>query len=65
VMWIAGKKFLISVSSPLELVTVSHTMKVNKESLGTALQVQHALLRSQGFEPVRVRVDPQGALVSL
>ena len=49
VMWVADEKFLISLSSPLELTIISQVERTIKLWLGKAMQAQFALLRSQGF----------------
>jgi len=66
VMFINSKnRFLISVCSPLELVVISWLRNLKREGLGQALQAQFQLLRSRGFEPELVMVDPQKALAAL
>ena len=58
-------KFLISLSSPLELTIISHVKTEDTNNLGLALQAHVTLLRTCGFEVVRVEVDPQRALSNL
>jgi hypothetical protein len=66
IMHVATEKFLISVSSPLELIIVSHLEgSLTKNICGKAMQAQFELLRSRSFEPERVHADPQRALAAL
>jgi len=65
VMHVAGEKFLISVSSPLEVLLVKHLNGLSRDSLGTGVQAHINTLRSRGFEPKRVMVDPHKSLVAL
>jgi hypothetical protein len=65
VMFVDRERFLISVSSPLELTIASHLKSLSRNKLGEAMQAQFQLLRSRGFEPVRMLVDPQKALAAL
>jgi Reverse transcriptase (RNA-dependent DNA polymerase) len=64
-MYAGGETFLISVSSPLELIINSHVKKLDREHMGRAVQSQLALLQSRGFVPRRIKVDPQRSLVSI
>jgi hypothetical protein len=65
VMHIAKEKFLISISSPLELLLIYHIKKQSAQKLGHALQQHVNTLYSRGFEPKCVLVDPHSMLVSL
>jgi hypothetical protein len=65
VMHVAGQKFLVSVSSPLELLMTYHIGSQSTQELGNALQQHINTLRSRGFEPRRVLVDPHSPLVKL
>jgi hypothetical protein len=66
VMFVNNKnRFLVSVCSPLELVVISWLKNLKREGLGQALQAQFQLLRSRGFEPELVMVDPQKASAGL
>jgi hypothetical protein len=49
VMHIASEKFLISVSSPLELLMTYHVKDLSKDSLGKGIQSHVSTLRSRGF----------------
>jgi hypothetical protein len=61
VMHIDTKKFLVSVADPLNLTLQSVIAGESKQELGMALQGQLAVLRSKGFIPSIVYVDPQSA----
>ncbi len=65
VMHIASEKFLVSISSPLELTLVCHVNDLSKESLGRGIQSHISTLRSRGFEPSKFFVDPHKSLKSL
>ena len=66
IMHVATEKFFISVSSPLELMIVSHLAgSLPKTICGKAMQAQLELLRSRSFEPEQVHVDQQHALAAL
>jgi hypothetical protein len=65
VMYVASEKFLVSVSSPLELTMVCHVKDLSKESLGKGIQSHISTLRSRGFEPTKFYVDPYKSLTSL
>jgi hypothetical protein len=65
IMHVCGVKFLISVSSPLEILLVKHLWNLSKDSLGAGVQAHINTLRSRGFEPERVLVDPFKTLMSL
>ena len=51
--------------SPLELVVILWLKNLKREELCQALQAQFQLLRSRGFEPELVMVNPQKALAAL
>jgi hypothetical protein len=61
VMHIDTKKFLVSVADPLNLTLQSVIAGESRQELGMALQGQLAVLRSKGFIPMIVYVDPQSA----
>jgi hypothetical protein len=65
VMHVAGNKFLVSISSPLEVLLVKHISNQSVGTLGTGVQSHINTLRSRGFEPKRIMVDPHKSLVSL
>jgi hypothetical protein len=66
IMHVGTEKFLISVSSPLELIIALHLAGgLAKNVCGKAMQAQFELLCSRSFEPQRVHVDPQCALAAL
>jgi hypothetical protein len=65
VMHVAGNKFLVSISSPLEVVLVKHILNQSVGTLGTGVQSHINTLRSRGFEPKRIMVDPHKSLISL
>jgi hypothetical protein len=65
VMHIVGQPFLISVSSPLELTIVCYVSSLNKTDLGTGVQQHINTLRSRGFEPRAILVNPHKSLASL
>jgi hypothetical protein len=62
---VAGEKFLLSISSPLELLLVYHLASLKTEDLRNALQKHVNTLRSWGFKPKVVYIDPQSRLTSL
>jgi hypothetical protein len=65
VMHVCGEKFLVSISSPLEVLLVKHVKNLSTDSLGVALQAHINTLRSRGFEPERILVDPHKSLMAL
>ena len=65
VMHIDGKRFLITVTEPLNLTLQSHLENETRTSLGLALQSQIGLLRSRGFIPVIVYTDPHSSFKSM
>jgi len=58
VMEIDGRKFLVTVSDPLHLTLQTALENESKQVLGMALQGHLMTLRSRGFEPAIVYVDP-------
>jgi hypothetical protein len=58
VMEIDGRKFLVTVSDPLHLTLQTAVENESKQVLGMALQGHLMTLRSRGFEPTIVYVDP-------
>jgi len=65
VMHLDGQHFLITVCEPLQLVIQSPIERETALVLGNALQNQIELLRSRGFNPIRVHADPQSAFWNL
>ncbi len=65
VMHIVGKKFLVSMSDPLNLTLQSKIDNESRTTLGLALQGQLALLRSWGFVPTIVYTDPHSTFRSM
>ncbi len=65
VMHVDGQQFLVTVCEPLQLTVQVAAERESQAILGPALQGQLELLRSKGFQPVRVHVDPQSALKSM
>ena len=65
VMYAGGKKFLISIASPLELIITVPVLTLGILTLGNALQSHLDLIRMFGFEAKLVRVDPLKALAAL
>ena len=65
VMYAAGKKFLISLASPLQLTICLPVKTLGKKTLGSALQSHLELLRMFSFDARVVFVDPLKALLSL
>jgi hypothetical protein len=64
-MHVDGQRFLVTVCEPLQLTIQVAVERESQGVLGPALQGQLELLRSKGFQPTRVYVDPQSALKSL
>jgi hypothetical protein len=65
VMHIEGQRFLVTVCDPLQLTLQVCVERESQNVLGPNLQGQIDLLRSKGFSPVRVYVEPQSALKTL
>jgi hypothetical protein len=65
VMHLDGKRFLITVTEPLNLTLQSPLDNESRTSLGLALQGQIGLLRSRGFIPVTVYTDPHSSFKSM
>ncbi len=65
IMHTAGEKFLVSVSLPLELTLICHLESQNQEDLGTAVQSHLTTIRSRGFEPTKIYVDPHKTFTAL
>jgi hypothetical protein len=65
VMKVREQKYLISVADPLQLTIVAKVDRETTEQLGQALQAHISILRSRGFFPARVHMDPQPALAAL
>jgi len=64
-MQIDLQHFLITVCSPLQITLQVPIERESQAVLGMALQGQLELVRSKGFQPVPVYVDPQSALRAL
>jgi len=65
VMLVCGEKFLVSVSSLLEVLIVKQLQSKSKQCLGTGVQAHINTRRTRGFEPERVLVDPHRSLAAL
>ena len=65
IMHAGGRKYLVSISSPLELVISSPVASLGRVALGRALQDHLDVLRNFGFDARIVRVDPLKALAGL
>ena len=65
VMDTEGQKFLVTLSLPLGLLLQSYLTSESKDTLGRALQSHLGILRSRGFNPTIVYVDPQRGLKAL
>ncbi len=65
VMHIDGRKFLVSVSDPLNLTLQSMIDSESRTMLGLALQGQLAVLRSRGFAPTIVYTDPHSMFCTM
>ncbi len=65
VMHVDGQRFLVTVCEPLQLTVQVAVQRESQATIGPALQGQLELLRSKGFQPVRVYIDPQSALRSM
>jgi len=61
-MYTGGKKFLISVASPMELIVTASLQTLGKLTIGHVLQSH---IRMYGFDARIVRVDPLTALAAL
>lgn len=64
-MHILNQKFLVSISSPLELLLVCHVKSFSTSDLGTGVQKHVNMLQSKGFEPRKIYIDLYKSLVSL
>lgn len=62
VMHLDGQHCMIMVCEPLQLILQCAVERETASVLGNALQNQIKLLRSKGFNPVRVHTDPQSVL---
>ena len=65
IMHVAGVKFMVSLSSPFQIVLMVPTPSLSKLALGRALQQHIDLLRMFGFDARIVFVDPFKSLASL
>ncbi len=64
-MHIDGRKFLVTVCEPLQLMLQCKIEREMQQVLGMALQGQLELLSSHGFIPTIVHADPQSAFRAL
>ena len=64
VMHIDGKKFLITVTEPLNLTLQSYLENETRTNLGFALQGHLGMLSSRGFISVTVYTDPHSSFKS-
>ena len=62
IMAMRGIPYLLTVSTPLNLLQISPLASQQAEDIGPALQDQVNALRSQGFRPANVFVDPQSSM---
>jgi hypothetical protein len=65
VMQIDGQRFLIIVCNTLQVTLQVYIERESQAILGPTLQGQLELVRSKGFKPVHLYVDPQSALRAL
>jgi hypothetical protein len=65
VLHIAGKMFLVSVSGPLKITLQSRIESENRMALRKVLQGQLEVLRSRGFMPETVYMDPHSMFRSM
>ena len=65
VMKVREQAYLVSLVEPMQLVVTSNIDREKTENFGLAIQAQLNLLRSRGFNPVRIHMDPQPALSAL
>jgi hypothetical protein len=65
VIHLDGQHFLVTVCEPLQLVIQCPIERETALVLGNIMQNQINLLRSRGFNPIRVHADPQSAFQSL
>jgi hypothetical protein len=65
VMHLEGSMFLVTVADPLNLTKQSYVENKGRMSLCMALQGQLSLLKSHGFEPRIVYMDPHSSFRSM
>ena len=65
VMYLAGRKFLVSMMCPLQVVVVVPITALKREALGKAVQSHIDLVRMFGFDVRIIFVDPFKALAGL
>lgn len=65
VMNVGYEKFVISLSSLLELTLVCHVSGLSRDDFGSGVQKHIDTHRSRGFEPRRIYIDLQKALTTL
>ena len=64
-MHVAGRKYLISLVTPLQVVLVVPVTSLSREALGRVMQQHLDLVRMFGFEVRIIFVDPFKSLVGL
>jgi hypothetical protein len=64
-MHVDGCRFLVTVCEPLQLILQGAVERESASALGIVLQGQLELLRSKGFNPVRVYTDPQSSFKAI
>jgi hypothetical protein len=65
VMHVCGQKFVVCLTEPLGLMTAVHVTSLSASELGEAVQTQVSTIRSRGFEPTVMYLDPQPGFVPL
>jgi hypothetical protein len=65
VMHIDGQKFLVSVVEPLQLTIQAHLHNETATQLGLGIQGHLSVLRSRGFQPTTIYMDPQAGFRTL
>jgi len=65
IMYAGGRKYVVSSTSPLELLIVCPIKTLGKITLGVAIQSHLDVFRAFGYDARIIRVDLLKALVSL
>jgi hypothetical protein len=65
IMHVGGYRAMVSVNKPLGLTLIDSLSSLTKNELGRSLQSHINTLRSRGFEPTHIYVDPQRGLEAL
>ena len=65
VMFVKNQPFLACLTEPLGLFTLMQVDKQTTSVLGAALQSQISTIRSRGFQPSTIYLDPQSGLAPL